>query len=151
MKCQNCRFEFCWHCMQSIRNHSDFFCQSSVAYSCEVIFIMIIGLLVRLSWISIIFKYILLFILIKILTLLLGFILVFVILNTCARTYDLMLGRNYPKIDKIFILLAILTSITICISFFYFPYFYMKIFEIVLSLGLSFGICFISIYALICD
>ena len=148
MKCLNCRFEFCWYCMQSTRNHDDYFCKSSNVHSCELIFIMIIGLLVRLTWISDVFSLILVFIFIKILTLMIGAISFFLIFDIFLRIYDRALGRNSQNFKKIFIFTEIIASIIIIISVFYFPYLYLEIFKIVLSIGLSFGICAVCNFAL---
>ena len=144
MTCQNCRYEFCWDCMQPYRNHNISLCQYSVGYTWGLIAIMIIGLLVRVSWMSDVFSNILFFILIKFLTLLLGIISVWVTVGSCVLVNEMRLGRFYTGRRKFFVLLAVVGALGIIGSVFYCPWFYLEILEIALSLGLSFGSCFVS-------
>jgi hypothetical protein len=109
---------------------------------------MVMGLLVRVSWMSDVFSNILFFILIKFLTLLLGIIAVWVIVGSGVLVNEMRLGRFYSGRRKIFVLIAVMASVGILVSVFYFPLFYLEILEIALSLGLSFLSCLVSFVAL---
>lgn len=142
MTCQNCRFEFCWDCLQPYRNHQISLCQFSVGYTWGLIFFMIIGVMVRISWISDIFCLISLFIIIKILDFLVGVFIIWFFGFTIVLAVDQYKGYYSNFHRKFLIGGMIVMCFMVLLTIPYFFEFYLEIAKIASYLGLSFGCCF---------
>lgn len=140
MTCQNCSYEFCWDCLQPYRNHKQPLCHASVGYTWGMFIFMIIGLLVRFSWISEVFFSIISFVVMKFLVLFVGFMLVWLFIGTYCMCYDYKKGYYHSKEKKIIVcILIILCIVSIGLISYFFDYF-IQILELASYLGISFGV-----------
>ena len=142
MTCHNCSYEFCWDCLQPYRSHKLPLCQISVGYTWGLVFIMIIGVLVRISAISDVFYLILTFLLAKFLVFFVGVILIWLFVGTSCMCYDYKRGYYYGKEKKILIIMLLLLCAASVGIIAHFISFFIQVIELASVIGVCFGLNF---------
>ena len=98
MTCQNCSYQFCWDCLQPYNGHLTSLCKISIGYTSILLFMMIIGVFLRLSSMSDVFYSIQIFIVWRFLILLIGCLHIWLFIGTFFIIYDYK--RGYITSDK---------------------------------------------------